>query len=230
MPGVRTRSEAPSSIDDKVVDTSFIVRLQERANIVVGEFKRNTIQPDEWEVGKLTSGGQRKLSQELRGYAIKYDSPQIFCFDIHTLLVLRFRAQKRSDMADKNLPVDCWVIPRENPGGITMRETFYRTLVQGFRRALGWQSRPVSVGNFSPSFRQYYTGRPVWKYPDGHLKADHPEGYTRAVDPNNGAFYWQLNGQVVPNQVGDALYDTPGVWMVSPGSGINVVENDDIYS
>ncbi|KAF4505566.1 hypothetical protein G6O67_007500 [Ophiocordyceps sinensis] len=68
------------------------------------------------------------LLHDFRGYAHKYECPQIFCFDGQTLLLLQFRAREPKDIAEADCAVDCWVIPRINRWGSTLRYALYRLL------------------------------------------------------------------------------------------------------
>ncbi|KAF5022085.1 hypothetical protein F66182_5860 [Fusarium sp. NRRL 66182] len=94
------------------VDFTFSVKFGgSRRAVAIGEIKRNLIAPEVWQGADLSRSGQSKLSQELRGYAHKYECPQVFCFDGKTLVLLQFRADKADDIKEENCPIDCWVIP-----------------------------------------------------------------------------------------------------------------------
>ncbi|KAF5564823.1 hypothetical protein FPHYL_4522 [Fusarium phyllophilum] len=94
------------------VDCTFSVKYgQKRYTVAIGEFKRNLIDPQQWQSGSITRSGQRSLSQELRGYASKYQCPQVFCFDGSRLILLQFRAYRIDDIMSDTCPIDCWVIP-----------------------------------------------------------------------------------------------------------------------
>ncbi|OAA65095.1 serine/threonine-protein kinase Sgk2 [Akanthomyces lecanii RCEF 1005] len=96
-------AEAHSETVDVGYSVSPAGQRAHRRHIVVGEFKRCLISPDQWQDGKLL-GSQRSFSQE--GYAFQYACPQIFCFDGAHLLMLQFRARSVSDIQDANCPVD----------------------------------------------------------------------------------------------------------------------------
>ncbi|KAK3938580.1 hypothetical protein QBC46DRAFT_365378 [Diplogelasinospora grovesii] len=172
-PNVLQTAEAPALTETKVDETVDILYSTYHANntlrlqVAAGEWKRNTINARE-------SASQQRLSQELKGYADKYECPHIFCFDGSTLLMLQFRANDKGKIKDAKCEVDCWVIPRENGGGCTVRYGLYRLLVQGFRKCQGLRSYEVSLGGIRPSFRQFYSGRPVWKV-DGQNFGNHPQ-------------------------------------------------------
>jgi len=51
------------------IDTSYSVQMNgKRFHIAIGEYKRNIIDIDQWQKGRLTRPGQRNLARELRGY------------------------------------------------------------------------------------------------------------------------------------------------------------------
>lgn len=131
------------------VDTMYTVKNSpdrqngHRTVLVIGEFKRNLIHAASWQSGDISARpGQVRLSRELRGYARKYSSPQVFCFDGATLLMLQFQANVPNDIESPNCPVDCWVLPRET-SMITLRHALYVLLRQGLRRFQGMRlARP----------------------------------------------------------------------------------------
>lgn len=87
-------------------------------------------------------------------YAYKYNYPQTFCFDGAYLLMLQFRADTREAIKFIRCEVDCWVIPRENPGGCTFKTALYRLMVQGLRRCQGrWALQPQLLGR-PPAIRR----------------------------------------------------------------------------
>lgn len=74
-----------------------------------------------------------------------------------------------------------------------------------------------------PSFRQFYSGRPIWKA-DGKLLGKHPEGYDRVVDPNWGAFYWTHDGVACVDVDGASpIWDCSPFWEPAQ-SGLEVWE------
>ncbi|RSL61279.1 hypothetical protein CEP54_006328 [Fusarium duplospermum] len=132
---------------------------------------------------------QVKLSRELRGYACKYECPQVFCFDGSTLLILQFRALRAKDLEDERCWVDCWVLPRAT-SSCTLRYALYRLLAQGWRRYQAEFSTPsFTVGGLTPCSREFFTGRPIWEGEGGSFPA-HPGGYRRSVDAATGALMW----------------------------------------
>lgn len=114
-------------------------------------------------------------------------------------------------MNDPNLPVDCWVIPRDNPGGITPRWALYKLIVQGFRRCQGIGAPPLfELGGIRPKFREFFSGVPLW--PDGAvLSRTHPLGYRRLMDESIGAFYWAAEDDTALIECGQW---TLGYWPV----------------
>ncbi|KEZ42855.1 hypothetical protein SAPIO_CDS5283 [Scedosporium apiospermum] len=199
---------------DEVVDVAYsIARGRTRTHIVIGEMKRNLIRNRQWQDGNLESSAQKSLSRELRGYAYKYSCPQIFCFDGEYLVLLQFRAMSVNDIKSQDCKVDCWVIPRVNDGGVTLRYALYRFLVQGFRRFQGMIAYPVRLRDIPPYKREWYNGRPLWKI-DGTIVAI-PFGHRRRVDARYGAFYWSATEESdVPllTEQGSWVYDTEGLW------------------
>ncbi|ATY60419.1 hypothetical protein A9K55_006902 [Cordyceps militaris] len=195
-----------------VVDESFTFKTpRSRIPLVIGEFKRNILLPGEWQRGKIVSAGQLTLSRELRGYAVKYECPQVFCFDGYSLLMLQFKAKTLEAIAHEDCRVDCWFFPRENAGGVPLRYAFYRLLVQGLRRCQGQLSPSIVTLNGQQSeFRNFYTGEPVWEIDDSLHR--HPWGMYRAVDPRNGSMYWMFNGQEVLDESGQRLLDGPPLY------------------
>lgn len=89
-----------------------------------------------------------------------------------------------------------------------MRYALYRLIVQGMRRCIGNMSLMIRIGSLSPRKRQFFSGSPLWEFVDidgkRKLTTRHPEGYARAIDANNGAFYWIVEDSMI--------FDTPVVW------------------
>ncbi|KAL2186572.1 hypothetical protein L209DRAFT_731432 [Thermothelomyces heterothallicus CBS 203.75] len=187
------------------VDATYAMYIgNQRKPVVIGEMKRNFINRDEWENASL-GNAQQKLARELRGYADKYECPQIFCWDGKILLMLQFRATNPWDIRNADCAIDCWIIPHES-SSCTLRYALYRLLVQGFRRCqAATASRPIQVGSFTEHGREFFTGRPIWNV-GGRLTTEHPEGYVRRVDGATGALYWS-------NGMGnDVVWETVGFW------------------
>ena len=115
-------------------------------------------------------------------------------------------------MEKSKLDVDCWVFPRVSvEGSCSLRYALYRLLVQGVRRCLGLRSLPVILGDLTPTFRQFYSGKPMWT--TGKVtRGDHPDGYVRDLDPDTGAFFWTIDGQALLDSDGRIIWDTVGLW------------------
>ncbi|RSL99753.1 hypothetical protein CEP52_009560 [Fusarium oligoseptatum] len=181
----------PIVVSRKNVDSIFSAKFSgERAPLVIGEMKRNLISAAAWQSGNiLGQGSQVKLSQELRGYACKYECPQVFCFDGSTLLILQFRALRAKDLEDERCWVDCWVLPRAT-SSCTLRYALYRLLAQGWRRYQAEFSTPsFTIGGLTPCSREFFTGRPIWEG-EGGCFPTHPGGYQRSVDAATRALMW----------------------------------------
>ncbi|KAH9225577.1 hypothetical protein K456DRAFT_1766891 [Colletotrichum gloeosporioides 23] len=184
----------------------------------IGDFKRNVLKPNLWSDRKTAGDpNQVALSRELRGYAIEYGCPQIFCFDLNAFLFLQFRATKESKLSDANCPVDCWIFLRGETDSIyqsePIREVLYRFIMQGIRRSQ-CHGCPVSViGGLSPKGRLFFNGEPLWQREDGKTGAGHPLGYKRAVDENNGALAWKTpDGEWLTDDNGQMVYDSLPLW------------------
>ncbi|KAK4236866.1 hypothetical protein C8A03DRAFT_45196 [Achaetomium macrosporum] len=188
---VQTSHTAPLSgvqISENVDSTYAMYIGNQRVPIAVGEMKRNLIQPIEWQTGKLTEA-QQKLARELRGYADKYQCPQIFCWDGQTLLTLQFRARKPEHIREADCPIDCWVIPVGN-STCTLRYALYRVLVQGLRRCQAMvAARPLVIGSLTEHGREVFTGI-----------------YVRSVHGVTGGLYW------AHPLVEDTVWETEALW------------------
>ncbi|KAM3434261.1 hypothetical protein NHJ13734_006052 [Beauveria thailandica] len=214
-PVVQVSEAKPFSEENivQVVDDSFTFKPPggSQMPLVIGEFKRNIVDYREWQTGKIATSLQISLSRELRGYAVKYNCPQVFCFDGYTLLMLQFKARKPEAIADEDCDIDCWLFRRRNLGGTTLRYALYRLLAQGLRRVQGQLSRnPALLNSQECKFRNFYTGEPIWKI-DGVLHR-HPWGMYRAVDPKDGSIYWMYNGQPVWGEDGLLILDGPPLY------------------
>lgn len=214
FPLVTQQSHHPAKGDStKVVDSAYTMDFGGRkTNLVIGEFKRNLIRPDQWQINRL-GGNQITLSKELRGYAHHYECPQVFCFDHKTLLILQFRAHTIDEIRGQG-DVDCWILPRYNPGGTAWRYALYRLLVQGFRRFQGLHRRNPILRSLPAEKVVLYNGQPQWRV-DGRLTYQ-PWGYTRILDRSTGTFYWtDETGTMLVDDRGIPLADTVSLW----GSG-----------
>lgn len=191
----------------KQVDMAYTAKyMHHRTHVAVGEFKRNLILYDEWQENGL-SATQRKFSRELRGYAYMYECPHIFSFDQANFLMLQFRANSLADIR-RDCEVDCWILPRVNPNGTSIREALYRLLVQGFRRFQGQYRMPTS---FSPDMVEMFSGQPLF-LSNGVYTAN-PNGCTRLLDTGTGSFYWvNADGDSLTDANGDQIWDTLPLW------------------
>lgn len=130
-----------------------------------------------------------------------------------TLLLLLFRARTPQEIADPNCPVDCWVLPRNNPQGTPLRYALYRLLLQGFRRFQGFYTYipSLTLHGARPFNRLFFSGVPVWDV-DNQVR-EHPH-YKRQIDVNTGAFYWVRKEDLSPLQDtnGGLIWDTFAVW------------------
>ncbi|EPE04774.1 hypothetical protein F503_06323 [Ophiostoma piceae UAMH 11346] len=214
FPGVIHQSHHPPKLGSgssaKVADTAYVVNFDGLVtSLAVGEFKRNLVHARQWQNNDL-GPSQASFSRELRGYAHMYECPQVFCFDHQHLLMLQFRANSVDAIRHTN-DVDCWVLPRENPGGTPFRYALYRLLVQGFRRFQGLHRTNVHLNGLAAETVDLFTGQPRWRI-NGTLTRQ-PFGYTRALDRNTGAFYWlDEHGNVLMDQQGNFIWDTTRLW------------------
>ncbi|RTE70810.1 hypothetical protein BHE90_014787 [Fusarium euwallaceae] len=216
------------SNDDHTVDVAYSVYAATvRKHVAIGEFKRGLIARREWQHGRLAAAPQKSLSQELRGYACRYSCPLVFCFDNHTFIMLQFRARKAKDLNEAKCPVDCWVFPRNNIHGTTLRYAFYRFIVQGFRQCQGQAKLDIALNGQRPSERFFFNGAPFWREKDGS-KLFEPWNYHRVVDASSGAFYWAVPGgsESVQYDDGTTVWDTASFWSAQEP----VDEEEDLYS
>lgn len=194
----------------ETVDLSYTVKFNGiEYPVVIGEMKRATLHPvKEWYDGVLDRKSSKQLSQELRGYAHKYQCPQIFCFDGLNMLLLQFRADGPEEVASADCTVDAWIIPRENSTS-TMRQALYYFLCQGLRRCQARASpglQSISVGGLQPQSRQFYNGRLLWQGQEGQLVPDHPNGWVREIRQNDGALIWtRTDAQGVRHEVQETM-------------------------
>ncbi|ODA83598.1 hypothetical protein RJ55_02113 [Drechmeria coniospora] len=202
-----TQTSHSKPMGDKAVaeeiDATYAFRSRHhKVALAIGEMKRNLINPGPWQRGNISMDmTQKRLSKELRGYADKYECPQVFCFDGETLVLLQFRANTPGEIREEGCPVDCWVLPRTK-STTTLRYAFYMLLVQGLRRFQGSLAQPPTVGRHSSHFRQFYNGCPLWK--DGNLNSPrHPDEYERSVDTDTGEMIW--THPIDPNPVRETL-------------------------
>ncbi|KAL2255464.1 hypothetical protein VTK26DRAFT_3346 [Humicola hyalothermophila] len=205
-----TKPPRVESIPEEVGSTHSVKFGGVRTVLAIGEMKRNLIDVRAWQRGDISNkSAQKELSQELRGYADKYQCPpQVFCFDGSALLLLQFRAINAEDIREPDCAVDCWVLPRAS-SNIPLRYALYVLLAQGFRRYQGaCAAQALSVGGLTPRFRLFYNGLPVWRAEDRNL-LEHPGGYQRSVDANSGAVKWTH-----PENPDEVVWETPPFWSV----------------
>ncbi|KAH7465221.1 hypothetical protein FOMA001_g17346 [Fusarium oxysporum f. sp. matthiolae] len=170
------------------IDCTFSVKIgNQRRTVAIGEFKRNLISA-EWQTGSINKSGQRTFSKELRGYAHKYQCPQVFCFDGARLILLQFRAFRLDDIKEESCKIDCWVFPVKT-SSCSLRYALYRLLAQGWRRCQGELAPACTIGGLQPYAREFFTGLPIWRYNNQKSKS-HPAGYQRTVDQRTGALAW----------------------------------------
>lgn len=161
-------------------------------------------------------------------YADKYECPQIFCFDGEVLLMLQFRAKEKGDIKKADCQVDCWVIPREHTGDLTLRSALYRLLLQGVRRCQGATATSAAPGGVRPLYREFFSGLPVWKASGGGFAYEHPGGWDRVLDVNTGAFYWTKDGS--PTSL---VWDTRYFWTrqeTGEDENQNQEDEEDLYN
>jgi len=199
-----TKPLSDITISENVDSTYGVYIGNQRYPVAIGEMKRNLINGKDWQTNSLRDA-QQKLARELRGYADKYQCPQVFCWDGQFLLVLQFRARKPEHIRNADCPIDCWVIPVEG-STCTLRYAFYRLMVQGLRRCQAIvAAKPLSVGSLKEHGREFFTGRPIWKV-NGQSSTNHPENYVRAVDGTTGGLFWSHT------MVEDAVWETEALW------------------
>lgn len=130
--------------------------------------------------------------------------------------MLQFRAATVDAIRDPDCAVDCWVFPRDNPNGATLRWALYRLLAQGLRRCQGRWSLTPTLYSVAPDRREFYNGRPLWRI-DGFLKTK-PWGHRRRIDPVYGAFYWTDAEGEEPliDERGKKVWDTLKIWEPEP--------------
>lgn len=122
-------------------------------------------------------------------------------------------------MKDKDCRVDCWILPRTNEERESppLRYSLYRLLVQGLRRCQGLaEVKEVSINGYSPEYRQFYSGRPVFCDEKGNLVYDHPQNsqqwtFDREVNIDRGSFYWRLNEEPLIEN-GESVWDSKPMW------------------
>ncbi|QDS77975.1 hypothetical protein FKW77_001927 [Venturia effusa] len=169
--------------------------------LAAGELKnRGIIRRARWYGVQAAAGTEARLGKELRGYATKYRTPQMYCYDGSNLLIVQFRAQTEADIQDEACPIDCMVIPRssEVDDHCSMRMALYRLVSQGIRRCLALYAPQLAIGACRREW-EYFSGCPYWRSNVGRT-ADLVVGgvsYQREFDQQNRAWKWTPNnGQV----------------------------------
>ncbi|KAK0370666.1 hypothetical protein CLIM01_11979 [Colletotrichum limetticola] len=191
---------------------------------LIGEFKRNVLKPYMWQAGNIESDNlQVALSRELRGLAVEYSCPQIFCFDLDAFRFLQFRATRESKMSDSDCPVDCWIFRRTETEfqypSEPIRYVLYRFIIQGIRRSQSHGYPVATINGVTPKGRLFFNREPIWQRLNGKVGPGHPLGYRRAVDESNGALAWQSdNKEWLFNVNGGKVYDSKELWWIESTS------------
>lgn len=112
--------------------------------------------------------------------------------------------------------VDCWVLPRQNAGGTTLRDGFYRLLCQGFRRCQGLSAFNRPINGTDIYYRELFSGLPVFRDGRGRPTYQHPQDteeglFDRDIDCNDGSIYWTYNRQPLVCD-GVLVEDPPAMW------------------
>lgn len=125
--------------------------------------------------------------------------------------MIQFRAQNVSDIQDPSCEVDCWILPRVNTHGTSLRYALYRLLVQGLRRCQGMDTNPsLSLNGHKLDKRYFFNGAAVWKIHGS--EEPNPWGFYRRLHQESGAFYW-VNANGEPLRDGEAyVWDTLKFW------------------
>lgn len=201
----RSQSGPPgATTDSKTIDHYFSLMVESHEYcLCAGELKPwGVIQKDEWSGAKTMGTVTKRLGQEMRGYAYKYDCPQVFVYDSRHLLIFQFHATTREDIRSQDCLIDTWVIPRSSQShgvNITMREALDTLLRCGWMRVVGQLSRRsnIQIGEWMQEF-EYWSGRPRWRHCSlNSIRLSHPDGYRRKYDAGAGRWYWHANGQFV---------------------------------
>jgi hypothetical protein len=131
--------------------------------------------------------------------------------------MLQFRAKTADSISKDECKVDCWVIPRVNSGGCTLRSALYRLIVQGFRRCQGvyFAIGDTTLFGYSPAYRRFFSGEPVWEIDNGKGTTK-PWGYYRVTDAATGAMFWvDENNVYVEHVEGGYTFDTKAVYRLN---------------
>lgn len=189
-------SETGSST--KIIDFEMVMSHREpslESAAMIGEMKKAmVIKRSQWRGEDPADANSSRLQQELRGYAYKYQCPQVFVFDSRTLVIVQFRATKADDIRLDDCPVDCCVIPRKpdlhTPGQCSMQYALYRLAWRGWVRLCATLEysqdgqgvlrarRKLTLNGLTRKY-EYWSGRPKWVDNHGYDYHSHPGGYER---------------------------------------------------
>ncbi|KAJ5454946.1 hypothetical protein N7530_012715 [Penicillium desertorum] len=189
-----------SSSNARTVDYQMMMQHQVSSldsAAMIGEMKKpRVIRRNEWTFQISSSSSTLRLAQELRAYAFLYRCPQVFVFDMRTLVIVQFRALSPQDISAEDCPIDICVIPRTpNPDmrdPCTMQYALYRlgwrgwvrlcaTLASKEDRRSGEIIRArtsLSLGGLTRKY-VYWSGNPIWVDDRGREHDIHPSGCWR---------------------------------------------------
>ena len=116
-------------------------------------------------------------------------------------------------MEKDTCPIDIWVLPRGS-SVTTYRYALDRLFSQAFRRCQATVAfNNVQVDGYRPDYRTFFSGEPMFRFQGvAELRTLDTYGYSRAVDPIYGAFYWQRHGQDVVDDNDNKVWDTAPIW------------------
>ncbi|RAL01694.1 uncharacterized protein BO80DRAFT_501618 [Aspergillus ibericus CBS 121593] len=193
--GAKRVSSSTRTVDYQMT-MSHVERSLERP-AMIGEMKKpRVIRRKEWTFEEEASGTTIRLAQELRAYACEYRCPQVFVFDMKTLVLVQFRALRVEDISAEDCPVDICVIPRDYdpniPDQCTMQFALYRLAWRGWVRLCATlecreDRRPgeyvrvpthLNHGGLTRKY-EYWSGTPIWVDHYGRQYLAHPSGCRR---------------------------------------------------
>ncbi|KAJ5668738.1 hypothetical protein N7462_009808 [Penicillium macrosclerotiorum] len=136
-------------------------------------------------------------------YACEYQCPQVFAFDVKTLLIVQFRATSPAAISRRDCPVDCCVVSREmnafDTDQCTMQYALYRLAWRGWLRLSATLEfteedrltestvtsvlavpapKPLVMDGFTRQY-EYWSGCPIWVDHRGYPSRRHPSGHRR---------------------------------------------------
>ncbi|KAL8307896.1 hypothetical protein RB593_006313 [Gaeumannomyces tritici] len=189
-PAVLQTSEAKAWTEQpcmEIADVTYSPVGGDRPPLVIGEFKRNLLRRDQWQEGRNPS---KPLSRELGSGKTPPDN-QFASPDTRTST----SAPKSS--ASTARPCCCCssapIYPTRSSGRIAgstaglSRGRTRRAVVRcarvsitcssrGFRRCQGYAAAPnLSVDRYTPQYREFFSGRPVFAHDNGALRYEHPQ-------------------------------------------------------